>query len=202
MMPKGFTESEKQLIRTKLIETGKEFFERFGVRKTNVADLAREAGIAKGSFYLFFNSKEDLFLTINEEFDKHLQEEVARKLKKSKNPKKTLREFLLYVLELFEIDPMLRLAVNREEYESLSHKIPADEFRRHQESTMEFFTHLIERWQREGIVRECEPRVVVGVVKSLYFVVLNRDIIGESIFRQVAGLLIDSIVDNLAVDNE
>ena len=200
-MPRGFTKSEKQQIRVKLIETGKEFFERFGIKKTNVAALAREAGIAKGSFYLFFDSKEDLFLTINEEFDKHLQEEIARKVKKSRNPKKTLRDFLLYILDLFEIDPMLRLAVNREEYESISRKIPADEFRRHQESTMELFARLIEQWQQEGIVRECDPRVVVGVIKSLYFVVLNRDIIGESIFRRVAGLLIDSIVDNLAVDD-
>jgi AcrR family transcriptional regulator len=201
-MPRGFTEQEKRLIRKKLIEKGREHFERFGVRKTNVADLAREAGIAKGSFYLFFESKEDLFLTINEEFDKQLQREVALRLEKSQNPKETLREFLLYVLDLFEIDPMLRLAVNKEEFESLSHKIPAENFRRHQESTMAFLTRLVERWQQDGIIRDYDPKVIVGVVKSLYFVVLHRDFIGEAIFRQVADLLIDSLVGNLAIDRE
>jgi AcrR family transcriptional regulator len=199
-MPKGFTEEEKRLIREKLIRKGQEHFERFGIRKTNVADLAREAGIAKGSFYLFFESKEDLFLVINEEFDKQLQREVAQRLKKSQNPKETLKEFLLHVLDLFEIDPMFKLAVNKEEFESLSRKIPPEKFRRHQESTVAFLTRLVEQWQQDGIIRDYDPKVIVGVVKSLYFVVLHRDFIGEAIFRQVADLLIDSLVDYLVAD--
>jgi AcrR family transcriptional regulator len=199
-MPKGFTEEEKRLIREKLIRKGQEHFERFGIRKTNVADLAREAGIAKGSFYLFFESKEDLFLVINEEFDKQLQREVVQRLKKSQNPKETLKEFLLHVLDLFEIDPMFKLAVNKEEFESLSRKIPPEKFRRHQESTVAFLTRLVEQWQQDGIIRDYDPKVIVGVVKSLYFVVLHRDFIGEAIFRQVADLLIDSLVDYLVAD--
>ncbi|MGD9116797.1 MAG: TetR/AcrR family transcriptional regulator [Dehalococcoidia bacterium] len=199
-MPRGFTEPEKRVIREKLIEKGRQHFERFGVRRTNVADLAREAGIAKGSFYLFFESKEDLFLTINEEFDKKLQRELSRRLAKAKNPKETLRKFLRYVLDLFEIDPMLKLSVDKEEFESLSRRIPAAKFRRHQESTMSFLTQLVERWQQEGIIRDYDPRVIVGAVKSLYFVVLHRDFIGKAVSRQVADLLIASLVANLAVD--
>jgi len=201
-MPKGFTEKEKQSIRKKLIETGREHFDRFGVRKTNVADLAREAGIAKGTFYLFFDSKEDLFLTINEEFDKQLQKEAARRLEKSKNPKDTFKEFLLYVIDLFDTDPMLKLASDKEEFERLSHKIPADQFRLHQESTNEFFTNLIKKWQHEGLIRGHDPEVILGAVKSLYFVFMHRDFIGKDIFRKAADLLIDSLVNHLVTDNE
>jgi len=71
--------------------------------------LAREAGIAKGSFYLFFKSKEDLFLTINEEFDKQLQNELAQTLEKSQNPKENFRKALLNILELFNSDPTHKL---------------------------------------------------------------------------------------------
>jgi len=201
-MPKGFTESEKQRIRKKLIERGREHFERFGVRKTNVADLAREAGIAKGTFYLFFDSKEDLFLTINEEFDKQLQREAARRLEKSKDPKKTLREFLLYVFDLFDTNPMLKLAADKEEFERLSRKIPPDKFKAHQESTRNFFTKLIKKWQQEGLIRDHDPEVIVGAVKSLYFVFMHRDFIGEDIFSEVSDLLIDSLVNHLVKDNE
>jgi AcrR family transcriptional regulator len=201
-MPKGFTEKEKQLIRKKLIETGREHFERFGVRKTNVADLAREAGIAKGTFYLFFDSKEDLFLTINEEFDKKLQREAPLRLEKSQNPKETFRKFLKYVLDLFNTDPMMKLAADKEEFERLSHKIPSDEFRFHQESTNEFFTKLIKKWQQKGLIRDHDPEVIVGAVKSLYFVFMHRDFIGEDIFPKVADLLIDSLVNHLVTNRE
>lgn len=199
-MPKGFTEKEKQRIRKKLIETGREHFERFGVRKTNVGDLAREAGIAKGTFYRFFDSKEDLFLTINAEFDKKLQREAAQKLEKSQNPKETFRKFLKYVIDLLDKDPMLKLAADKEEFERLSHKIPAKEFRFHQDSTNEFFISIINKWQQQGLIRDHDPEVIVGAVKSLYFIFMHRDFIGEDIFPKVADLLIDSLVNHLVTD--
>ena len=196
-MAKGFNEREKEHIRSKLLDKGREHFERFGLKKTNVADLAREAGIAKGSFYLFFESKEDLFLTISEEFDKRLQSEFAQSLSKSQNPKEAFRRGLLNILDLLHNDPMLKLAADKEEFERLSRKIPADEFSRRQEKPISLLAQLIEQWQQKGIVRDYDPMVIAGAVKSLYYVALHRQFIGEDIFPQVADLLIDSIVNNL-----
>jgi AcrR family transcriptional regulator len=201
-MARGFSEQEREHIRKKLLEKGRKHFEHFGLRKTNVADLASEAGIAKGSFYLFFESKEDLFLTINEEFDKQFQKKLAGTLKRNRNPKETFRKALLNIIELCNDDPLLKLAANKEEFESLSRKIPADKFRQHQESTVTFLTSLIERWQQEGLIRDYNPRVIAGAVKSLYYIVLHREFIGEDIFRDVTDLLIDSLVANLVADKE
>jgi AcrR family transcriptional regulator len=201
-MARGFSEKEKVLIRSRLIEKGRDYFERFGIRKTSVANLAREAGIAKGSFYLFFESKEDLFLTINEEFDIQMQRELAQRLKKSSNPKETFREALVNILDLFNSDPMLKLAANKEEFESLSRRIPAEKFRQHQESTMTFLTRLIEQWQQEGIIRDYDPGVIAGVVKSLYYVVLHKEFIGEDIFPEVSDLLINSLIEAVVITRE
>lgn len=41
-------------------------FNRFGYRRTVVDDIAREVGIAKGSIYLHFKTKEELFLALVE----------------------------------------------------------------------------------------------------------------------------------------
>lgn len=60
-MPKGFTEQEKINIREKLVAACTEFWTKQGYRKTNVDELCKRAGISKGGFYLFFNSKEELF---------------------------------------------------------------------------------------------------------------------------------------------
>ncbi|MEW5825808.1 MAG: TetR/AcrR family transcriptional regulator [Candidatus Bipolaricaulota bacterium] len=61
-MPRAFTESEKATIRSRLIESGRECFARYGLSKTTVEDLVKPAGIAKASFYLFFDSKEALYV--------------------------------------------------------------------------------------------------------------------------------------------
>lgn len=61
-MPRAFTEKEKERIRSRLIESGRVCFARYGLAKTTVEDLVKPAGIAKASFYLFFESKEALYV--------------------------------------------------------------------------------------------------------------------------------------------
>jgi AcrR family transcriptional regulator len=63
-MPRAFTATEKETIRDKLMEAGRSCFLRFGMAKTTLDDLVKPAGIAKASFYLFFKSKEALFLEL------------------------------------------------------------------------------------------------------------------------------------------
>ena len=44
-------------------------FSRTGVRAARVGDICADVGIAKGSFYAFFASKEDLFMAIADDRD-------------------------------------------------------------------------------------------------------------------------------------
>ena len=63
-MPKTFTEKEKQIIRNTLIQKGKDLFSIYGLNKTSINELTNAARIAHGTFYNFFNSKEELYLEI------------------------------------------------------------------------------------------------------------------------------------------
>ena len=63
-MPKAFSDEEKQRIRERLLKVGRECFTRYGLKKTTVEDLTRPVGIAKSSFYLFFESKEALYVEL------------------------------------------------------------------------------------------------------------------------------------------
>ena len=47
-----------------IIEAADRLFTRFGYRRTSMDDIAREAGIAKGTLYLYFTNKEALFRTL------------------------------------------------------------------------------------------------------------------------------------------
>ena len=46
------------------MEAGRNCFLRYGMNKTTLDDLVKPAGIAKASFYLFFDSKEALFIEL------------------------------------------------------------------------------------------------------------------------------------------
>ncbi|MBU1050188.1 TetR/AcrR family transcriptional regulator [Candidatus Bipolaricaulota bacterium] len=63
-MPKPFSADQKETIRAKLMEVGRACFLRYGLKKTTIDDLVKPTGIAKASFYLFFDTKEALYLEI------------------------------------------------------------------------------------------------------------------------------------------
>lgn len=63
-MPKIFSEADRNVIRERLLETGLRSLEQKGYRASSVEEIARETGIAKGTFYNFFKSKEDFYLQI------------------------------------------------------------------------------------------------------------------------------------------
>ncbi|HDL85876.1 MAG TPA: TetR/AcrR family transcriptional regulator, partial [Candidatus Acetothermia bacterium] len=63
-MPRAFTDAERNRIHRKLLDAGRSCFTRYGLKKTTIEDLVKLVGIAKSSFYLFFESKEALYVEL------------------------------------------------------------------------------------------------------------------------------------------
>ena len=60
--------------RSMIVEAASTLFQRFGYSKTSLEDIAKTAGLGKGTIYYYFESKEDIFLEVlwtnsNEYFD-------------------------------------------------------------------------------------------------------------------------------------
>ncbi len=60
-MPRSLTENEKELQRQNFLNHGKNLIFRYGLSRVSVDDIVKEAGMAKGSFYNYFSSKDDFF---------------------------------------------------------------------------------------------------------------------------------------------
>ena len=67
-MATAFTQQEKRFIRRELRRVAREFASSIGMRRTTVEQLAAAAGISKGAFYKFYDTKELLFFEVLEEF--------------------------------------------------------------------------------------------------------------------------------------
>ena len=82
-MPTAFTEKEMKRIRIELIFAGIRLSKELGLQKMSVEKLTAAVGIAKGSFYLFFGSKEDFILEIAKYSSEETQKMLLSKLEKS-----------------------------------------------------------------------------------------------------------------------
>ncbi len=80
-MPKTFTEKEKAYISERLLSEARQCLALYGIRKTTVDELVRRVNIPKGTFYLFFESKDrllfEVILRFNDEIQADLLKEVA-----------------------------------------------------------------------------------------------------------------------------
>lgn len=95
-MPKPFSAAQKETIREKLMEVGRTCFLRYGLKKTTIDDLVKPAGIAKASFYLFFDSKEALYLDI---FLQEIPEMMERLMAASFGKTDDTREALILMMK-------------------------------------------------------------------------------------------------------
>lgn len=56
--------SKRQLRADRILAAAAELTERWGYQKTTIDDIARQAGVAKGTIYLHWKTREDLFMAM------------------------------------------------------------------------------------------------------------------------------------------
>src|SRR5512134_317561 len=125
-MPKAFSDHEKETIRAQLREKGKTLFEKQGLRKTSVDELTEAVGISKGAFYLFYESKEELFLEILEELETDFRARIFDfSISVKRNARQLLAKLFKDALLTWDEYPLLK-NFGMSDYEYLARKVPAE----------------------------------------------------------------------------
>jgi AcrR family transcriptional regulator len=74
--------TKDEILREKILAGADKLFQKYGLNKTTMEDIAREAGKGKSTLYYYFKSKEEIFDAIlQQEKDKlftYIQEEISK----------------------------------------------------------------------------------------------------------------------------
>ena len=76
MSPRGRSAAEGK--RAAILDAALRLFGRYAYKRTSIDDIAREAEIAKGTVYLSFKSKEEIFRALCEEIIRRIDAEAER----------------------------------------------------------------------------------------------------------------------------
>ena len=93
--------------RARILDAAVKVFAERGFHSATVAEIAREAGVADGTIYLYFKSKDDLLLRLFDEKMTALVEEARTALAKEPDAPARLRRFIHLHLALVEKNPDL-----------------------------------------------------------------------------------------------
>ena len=198
-MPRAFTAVEKETIREKLMAAGRTCFLRYGLKKTTIEDLTKPAGIAKASFYLFFDSKEDLFIEVfMEEIPAMMQRLTDMSFGATDDTREALVLLMKGIVGEMEKNAMARILMDDpSEIERIASSFDYEAVLQRVAPTFAPMLQAIANAQGRGEIIEGDPFLIsysLGLVKMLAF---NRDRIPPPLYEQMTDLAPQIIADGL-----
>jgi AcrR family transcriptional regulator len=192
-MPKAFTEHERSVIGKRLLHQGYKHFSAYGLAKTNVEELAKAAGISKGAFYIFYESKEALFMDVIEEAELRVRRELLAVIDlPGPSPRARLFAVLKKAFDLFEAIPILQF-FSGGDYDLLFRRIPAEKLKEHLASDRLFLEELIARCRNAGIPIRVQPEQITGLLYALVLVIMHQDDLLQSNFSGTIDLYLELV---------
>jgi AcrR family transcriptional regulator len=174
-MPKAFTEQEKELIRKRLLEQGHKQFSAYGLRKTNIEELAEGAGISKGAFYLFYASKEALFMDVVEQVEQRFRQELFAMVDlPGPSPRARLFALLQHAFHRVKTLPLLQFLTGND-FDLLFRRVPPETFQEHVANDRAFINELITRCRNAGIPLRVRPEEMISLLYPLVLTILHED---------------------------
>lgn len=184
----AFTQEQKDEIQEKLIEAGFELSTSIGFKKMTVATVAKSAGVAVGSFYIFFDSKENFVLALIKEAEKEAELRMATVFEKDGTI--TLKKFLSVFRENFRPETNFLLKISLDDWVWLkSHLTDTTYF--NTSSDRQKIEYLLPRIK--GVREDIDPGVVVNFIKSIYALYQNRETLFEESLETNVDFIFDSI---------
>ncbi len=107
MAPAESQRSSRQEKRSRIIDASIEVFAEKGFRGARISDIARAAGVADGTIYLYFRNKEDVLLVIFEEKMEEILGELHAALDGIDDTRERLQAFALTHFQLLQDHPAL-----------------------------------------------------------------------------------------------
>lgn len=193
-----FTEEEKEKIYDSLMEHGRQLFSTHGLKKTSIGDLTKAVGIAQGSYYLFFQSKEELYFAVLGQEEEAIRTYLVEKYFASGTfTKEQFREFLRESFAIMEENPFIQQLHQDGLLETLFRKLPADTLEQHFADDSAFLLPFIEKAQAKGMLIQTKPETIVSLIRSIVLLSLQKEKIGVDHYEKTIELLIELITNGL-----
>lgn len=196
-MPKIISNTERQLTRNLIFETGIALVRKKGLKHVTVDDVVNAVGIGKGSFYSYYSSKEELLFDLVKKAEKNMFDTILKVLDSEMALRDKIEEILYKV---YLSSDSLIFYVSSTDIDYLMRKLP--------DRYVEF-----ERLKSEGnfekvaelIHLEVSPLnygTISYLMEGLRNIATNTAQYGENARKQSLKIIVDAIADYLSTEVE
>lgn len=197
VVPK-FTELEKEKIREELLKVAYRFFIDKGFKSTSLEDITSSVGIAKSSFYIFFESKEMLYMKLLAHEGEQIEKQVWLKVIAAEDMRSAIKIYLNEMaLELEDKILTQRLVYDLEEYKLVSRKLNPDYVgSEHLRSIVPLMEFIKLRQESNEIIDE-EPGIIAGVLRAAWLIGSQKGDLQQYNYERIKELLFEAVADRI-----
>jgi len=198
-LARAFTEQEREQIHDRLLEVGRDRFARYGLKKTNIGDLTEPLGIAKSSFYRFYESKEALYVELlMRQSPEMMNRLMAVSFEATGDIREAIVRYLKAVVELIETDELARvLLVDTQAGGQLTAKLNFKDLDQRTEPHLEPLYRVFREAQSAGKMVEGDPQVLAQVLDLVMTLPLYKQGIDPTIYPALVDTVAHVIADGL-----
>lgn len=153
----------------KIIQAAVKIFARNGFFNSRISEIAKEANVADGTIYLYFNNKYDILISLFEEEMGKIITNMREELAKEENPLQQLEIFarvhLKIVEENRELAEVLQVEIRQ------SSKFMKEYRNKKFAEYVNIISSVIKKGQEQGLIRE---DVMPGILKRAFFGALDE----------------------------
>lgn len=174
----GKVEENKQLKRERLLDTAFRLFTTKGLTKTSIADIVQEAGVAKGTFYLYFVDKYDIADKLIVSKARHMYLQALERMERQALTDSADRTLFVVddILNQFQREPVLLRFINKNLSWGIFRKAMLRGSEDHEAEMEELFRRLLgEQWRQWPNLEAMLYLIIEMVGASCFSVILDRD---------------------------
>ncbi|WP_374966835.1 TetR/AcrR family transcriptional regulator [Lysinibacillus sp. RS5] len=188
-------EQRKQIHET-LLSKSKELFIQYGFSKTSIDDIVNACGIAKGSFYSYYPTKEELFYAVLRREEEIKNNIITEVMSESLPPKELLMRFFDISFKAIEENEFFQSLYQRGEYERIVKRLPKELIDDHAREDLESSLQFVKFLQEKGVTEE-DPEILIGLFRIMMLIPLHRQEIGEQTFSKTIKKMIECLSNDL-----
>ena len=192
-MPRAFSETERARITARLIAAGKRIINQAGARLLVVDDIAREAGISKGSFYSFYPSREDFVLSVFESWESEYRGALIRDVVEGAGTaRERIERFFLGTFEILEREPGLA-RVGMKDIHTIIERVTPERLEAHQAADNRVLEETFSRWVSHGVLAPDIIDSLRGLVPALFSIAMHRQDFPPGTFQPAVKLIAEAL---------
>lgn len=196
LLPKSYSEQEREYIKKRLKEEAAKCLAQYGVRRTTVDEIVKRVNIPKGTFYLFYKSKELLLFDVIQEQQENVNRELYRVVSNIAKAEFSADRLTDIVFEFYKMtEKMLILKLlDLNEVELLVRKLPREVVEEHFRDDSDTIENMLALFP---VKKEVDINVISAAFHAIYFATLHKAEIGEEHYDKALRTLIYGVVTQI-----